>query len=493
LLARHWQQHAIEPAAPAGDAELLRRMTLDLTGRIPTPEELDGFLADKSADRRRKAVQRLLAGPEFPLHFGRVLDEMIQAGESGNAAFVDYLRRSLRQRKAWDALFREILVGPWDSDAARPAAAFLDRRAKTPDVLTVDATRVFFGVDISCAQCHDHPLVSDWSQDHYYGMVSFFHRTTGGKGNIGEKQEGDVTFLSQGEQKTAKVMFLSGRVVDEPAAEAKDDRGRRKPISRRAQLVDVALEERTFFSRAIVNRLWDYFFGRGLVAPVDQMHSENPPSVPGLLEWLADDFAAAGYDLQRLVEALVSTQAYQLSSRWEQSAPLPDAGHFAVARLRPLSRQQMAVSLLLATGGATLSSPAEMDRRIENLTGVSGLSRIQQRLELDDRAAAFTGRIDPRVSDFQSSATEALFLSNAPEVQALFAARDNNLAARLAATGDLSTLVRTAVRGVLSRPAEQSEVDQLAAWLAAFGDDRQSACEALVWALASSAEFRFIP
>lgn len=500
FLQDHWRNQEIQPAAPAEDAELLRRLTLDLIGRIPTASELDEFLADKSPDKRRGAIERLMAGPEFPLHLGRVLDDMIQGEYAGDEAFLDYLRRSFREHKSWDALFREIMVGPWDDELQQPANRFLDKRAKNTDTLTVDATRVFFGVDISCAQCHDHPLVFDWSQDHFYGMMSFFHRTTGGKGQVGEKKDGEVTFVSGGKEKTAKVMFLSGRVFEAAAssgdgdADSGDNGGGKKAtaaVSRRAQFVDAALSDRRFFSRAIVNRMWEYFFGRGLVSPVDQMHSANRPSVPGLLEWLADDFADGGYDLHRLVAAIVSSQAYQLNSRWEQDAEPPDAGHFAVARLRPLDRRQMAVSLLLAAGNARLSPTGEFDRRIETYTGVPGLSQIQQRLALEDQAEALVRQFDPRTSEFQSSAGEALFLSNAPESQALFQAAGDNLPARLAGIEDPAQLVRSAVRAVLSRPATDEEIAELAAWLAEQGGDRAAACEQLVWALAASAEFRF--
>lgn len=488
LLTAHWKQHELEPAAAADDAELLRRLTLDLAGRIPTEQELDAFLADKSADKRRQAIKRLMTGPEFSLHFGRVLDEQVQGAYAGEKTFLDYLRRSVRERKSWDAVFREIMIGPWDDEQTRPANRFLDKRAKNVDVLTVDATRVFFGVDITCAQCHDHPLVLDWSQDHFYGMMAFFNRTTGGKGQVGEKKDGEVTFLSGGKEKTAKVMFLSGRVIEDQDKEKDKDA---KSVSRRAQLVDAALADRTYFSRAIVNRMWEYFFGRGLVSPVDQMHSENKPSVPGLLEWLADDFADHGYDLNRLVETLVSTRAYQLSSRWEHAGEPPNAGHFAVARLRPLSPQQMAVSLLLATGDGRLSPPGESDRRIETYTGVAGLSRMQERLALEDRAETLARHFDPSLSEFQSSAGEALFFSNAAEAQELFQAQEDNLPARLAQIDDTQKLVRAAILAVLSRAAEDEESAELAAWFDQQSGDRGKACEQLVWVLAGSAEFRF--
>ena len=493
FLESHWSANKVQPANRCDDATFLRRATLDLIGRIPTTDELDKFLADKSDDKRSKTIDRLINGPEFPLHMGNVLDQMIQSRYAGNDAFVDYLRRSIRDSKSWDAIFREMMLGPWDTDERKPANRFLDKRAKTSDVLAVDTARVFFGVDSSCAKCHDHPLVDDWKQEHFYGMVAFFNRTTGGKGKIGEKKDGEVMFLgSDGQEKVAKAMFLSGQMIEEPnVATAKTDEEKPQTISRREQLVKVAIEQEKFFSRAIVNRMWDYFFGRGLVDPVDQMHSGNDSAIPGLLEWLSEDFANSGYDMRRLVTAIVSTRAYQLSSRWEQDSAPPKPSSFAAAALRPLSRQQLAFSLLLATGNGNISPPSDIQSRVERYAGVAGLQRIEQYLTIEKQAAGLATSLDARRADFHSSVGEALFMSNNAAAQQLINASDNNLAAQLSAFEDNDQLVTKAVRAVLSRKPHEDELTRLTDWLTRQGDDRRQASEQLVWVLVTSAEFRF--
>lgn len=493
FLESHWSAHKIQPAQRADDATFLRRVTLDLTGRIPTVRELDQFLTDKSDDKRQKLIEQLISGPEFSLHLGSVLDQMIQDRYAGNAEFVDYLRRSIRESKPWDVVFREMIIGPWDSEQSKPANRFLDKRAKTSDILAVDTARTFFGVDISCAKCHDHPLVDDWKQEHFYGMVAFFNRTTGGGGKIGEKKEGEVTFLGpNGKEKVAKVMFLSGDVLEDPTvATAESSEEKAKAISRREKLVEVALEQRLFFSRSIVNRLWEYFYGRGLVDPVDQMHSGNPAAVPGLLDWLAEDFANSGYDLRRLITALVNTRAYQLSSRWEQETDPPAAYLFAAATLRPLTQRQLALSLLLATGNGAFDSPSDVERRLERYAGVRGLKRIEQYLTLENQAADLEKSFDERRAEFQSSVSEALFLSNNPTAQELILTTESNLAGQLATKTDTRELVSQTVRTVLSRPATDEELDQLSEWLNRQKSDRPKAIENLVWALVTSAEFRF--
>jgi hypothetical protein len=407
---------------------------------------------------------------------------MIQDRYAGDPEFLEYLRASVAERKPWDQLFREVLLGPWDTKERKRADRFLVRRLASLDDLTNDTARVFFGVNVSCARCHDHPLAPDWTQDHYYGMASFFNRTSfpllKGLASVSEKSSGDVTFVTtRGERRTAKMMFLSGRVIDEPPPPADSDKKAPK-FSRREQLVKVALEDKTFFSRALVNRLWAYFLGRGLVHPVDQMHSGNPPSIPEVLDALAEDLVAHGYDVDRLVAALVSSRAYQLASKWSGPGDAPGEKHFARARLRPLTPQQYALSLLLATGDGTFDQS-------------EGEPRGKRYRELEGQAAALTKALDARTDRFQSSTTEALFLSNHPDVQRLTAAAGNNLAARLVALTDAGQVADAAVWTVLSRPPEADEQAELVKWLDGHKDDRARACGELVWALMTSAEFRF--
>lgn len=488
-LAEHWQAKQITPAQRANDPVLLKRVSLDLLGRVPTQTEWEARLKDGKplSDKYPQLVAELLDTPEFPLHLGAMLDEMLQGSAAGNAEFTDYLRRSVRSGKPWDVVFREIMTGPWDTPERKPAIKFLDLRAKDLDKLTTDATRVFFGVDVSCARCHDHPLVDDWKQGHYYGMASFFHRTSGGKGQISEKNDGDVTFkAADGSQQTAKVMFLSGNMAVDPP----EENGKKPKVSRRQQLVDLAVQDQKFLSRALVNRLWQQYFGQGLVHPVDQIHSGNPPSVAGLLEWLAEDFVASGYNVKRLIGAIVSSQAYQLSSHWEQSSPPPSEGDFAVMRLRPLSPRQYAFSVLVATGRADLSPANEIEKRAEQLAGTVGSKRIAQYLTIEQQATELLANLDPAASG-QTSAAEALFLSNNPAVQKLFAADEKTLAAKLSAIEKPADIAEAAVRAVYCRPPLPEEKQRLSDWIAAQTSPRQQTCEQLVWVLVTSAEFRF--
>lgn len=493
LMTAHWQAAGVTPGEPADDATFLRRVTLDLTGRIPTAAEAQAFATDATPAKRSAAIRRLMNGPEYPLHLGRVLEGMIQGRHAGNSdGLAGWLREAAAEGRGWDVVFQQLMLGPWEAKEQKPADQFLSKRVRNIDELTNDTARVFFGVDISCAKCHDHPLVDAWKQQHYYGLASFLNRTESkDKQGISEKDAGEVQFVdTKGARHTAQLMFLTGQVVTDPKLD-RDPRWRDRreadkkagkkltpAFSPREQLVRTALEEKQFLSRAIANKLWAWLLGRGLVHPIDQMHADNTSTVPGVLELLADDAVTHGYRLDRLVAGIVESRAYQLESVWNTAAAKPAPEHFALANVRALTPEQFAFSLVLAAGEPKLdeSEPEKRSARYRDLEGQSrGLLKP----------------LDKRTDDFQASVTEALFMSNNAAVQQVVAPAGKNLAARLAAIADAGELVDAASWAVLSRGPTAGERDYLVRWLGNQGEDRTAACARLVWALSTSAEFRF--
>jgi hypothetical protein len=494
------QDEGVSPAAPADDAALLRRLTLDLAGRIPTAAEARAYLADPDPLKKVKLADRLIASPGFVRHQAAELDAILMAGTK--ASIRGYLTQAVVENRPWDRVFRELLL-PDESDPKRKEAGeFLRQRVKDLDRLTTDVSSIFFGVNVSCAQCHDHPLVADWKQDHFFGMKSFFARTIDNGGLLAERESGVVHFqTNKGVSRDARLMFLTGVVIStptlhEPTGEeskrekeqldiAKRDKKPAPPpaFSARAQLVDLALrpDQRGFFARSVVNRTWHRLFGRGLVAPVDQMHSENPASHPELLDWLARDTAEHGYDLRRLVRGLVLSRAYARSSRWEGGGDPPRPDLFAVARVRPLTPPQLAAALRIATADpaslpATLK-PDEFEKRVESLAS-SG--------------QGFASSFEQPTDDFQIGVAEALLFSNADRVQKdLLADGGDRLIGRLKQVKDRNELIETAVANVLSRPATEEERRLLGDYLARRQDRPAEALRQVVWALLTDAEFRF--
>jgi hypothetical protein len=340
--------------------------------------------------------------------------------------------------------------------------------------------------------------VKDWTQDHFYGMKSFFARTFEDKGILAEYDAGLVKYLpNKGKEKIAPVMFLTGKTLEvpnlrEPNKEDKklaQDRietakkEKKTPAlpaySLRVKLVETALEpgQRDFFARAIVNRLWHRFHGRGLVMPLDQMHVENPPSHPELLSWLARDLVEHGYDLNRTIRGIVSSNAYARASRYD-GEKVPMDKYFAFAQARALTPTQMAASLKLATADpqALPGYGADLEKRIEAL----------------ERAADRLSSLFPPTGDnFQVSVSEAmLFANNEAMLKDLLAGKDT-LVARMLKLPELDKRAELAVRTVLCRPAKPEEIVALTSYLQRRTDRAEAACQQIVWALLTSAEFRF--
>jgi hypothetical protein len=492
------KEENLTPAPPADDANLLRRLTLDLAGRIPTVAETKAFLSAAGADKRERLVDRLMGSPAFVRHQANEFEVLLMDGS--RASLRDYLAGAFAENRPWDRIFRELILPDQTDPKQKGANEFLRVRLKDLDKTTSEVSSLFFGVNVSCAQCHDHPLVPDWKQDHFYGMKSFFSRSYEAGRFVGERDTAVVKFkTTKGQERTAKLMFLTGTVVEEPPglkpSKEEPRKGKRRPantggstppappkFSARAKLVELALRrgQGDFFARSIVNRVWDRLFGYGLVMPLDQMHSANPPSHPELMDWLARDVAEHGYDLRRLTRGLVLSRAYARSSRWDgKEAPKPAL--FAVARVRPLRPMQLATALRLATA-APDAFPAglkadEFDRRLQGIEG---------------GARGLAGLFEQPGEDFQVGVGEALLFSNGDRVQKeLLADGNDRLVGRLKTIKDAKELAATAVQAVLSRPASAEEVKVLAEYVERRADRRVAACRQVVWALLTSAEFRF--
>lgn len=493
------QAEGVVPAPPAEDTTVLRRTMLDLVGRGPTAAEAKAYAADNAPLKRAELVDRLLETPGYLRHQVAEFDVQLSSDKRGNLR--EYLTLALAENRPWDMIFRELVSGDESDEKRKGASQFLKSRISDLDRLANDTSVLFFGVNISCAKCHDHPLVDSWTQDHFYGMSSFFSRTFENGGYVGEREYGLIKYTTvYGENRTAKLMFLTGKVLDEPEVEEPKDDAKKKekelleqlkkdkqPVpppsfSRRAQLIDVALreEDRDYFAKAIVNQLWNRYYGYGLVMPIDQMHPENPASHPELLEWLARDFVAHGYDLKRLMRGLVLSKAYARSSRWE-SGSRPAQSLFAVANIRPLSPAQYAAVLGLANTSPTNFegelSPEEYDNRIRSAEGAG--RGAMEKLEYPGEG-------------FQVSVDEALLLSNNERVMNdLLKNSRGSLLAEVSANPDRRAALSDAIWNVYTRAPEDEELEALDGYLTSRQDRLEESWKQLLWAMLTSSETRF--
>ena len=326
----------IGPMSPiVADAEFLRRVSLDLTGEIPTAAATRQFLDDTSEEKRSKLVDRLLASPRFARHMANVFDVMLmerRADKAVSAAeWQEYLRQSFAVNKPYNQLVQEILAADGVDPALRPAVKFYLDREGEPNLLVRDVGRIFFGRDLQCAQCHDHPIIDTYFQADYYGLFACFNRSlvfTDPKDKklyFAEKAEGGVAFqsvfdhaakgqtgprLPGGLQLSEPTLLPGEEYTVKPA-----DGVRPVPkYSRRARLAaEATTGKNRAFNENIVNRLWAHLLGRGLVEPVDLHHADNPPSHPELLALLADEFVAMKFDVKAFLREVSLSETYQRS------------------------------------------------------------------------------------------------------------------------------------------------------------------------------------
>ncbi len=488
----------VQPAPLADDATFLRRLTLDLVGRIPTKAELEAYVSSKNANKKAEVVDRLLASAEFARNQGERFATMMTVDGRNKDPLQDYLQTSFAENRPWDDLFRELILPDQTDKEQVKASDFLKSRIRDLNKTTVDVSTLFFGVNISCAQCHDHPHVPSWTQDHFYGMKSFFSRTFDNGGFLAEKSYGAVKFTpNKGKPKVAPVMFLTGKTITPPGMESPDKNQQKKErdlfnkakkqkqpaptprYSLREKLIGIALgsEGERFFSRSIVNRIWYQYFGCGLVMPLDQMHSENLPSHPELLHWLARDMASHDYDLQRLIRGIVLSDAYARSSR-QVAEFAPADNMFAVAQVRALPPMSLARSLFLAsTDPESLpTKETDLEKYFDNL---------------DRRARGLASLFPEPGSKFQVSVEEAMLFSNNERIQRDLFQRGDSLVSRLIIIEDLKERAHYAVRTVLSRPARPEEIGALTRYMQEREARSEEACRQVVWALLTSSEFRF--
>lgn len=500
-IRRQAENYERDVGTRCGDLEFLRRISLDLAGSIPSSETARAFLADNRPDKRSRLVDQLLASDAYARHMATTFDNLLMDRRPGEhvkvADWQAYLRQSFAANKPLDRLVRELLeTDGSDPKSHAPARFLLDRKAE-PHIATKDIGRLFLGMNLECCQCHDHPRVEGFKQEHYFGIFAFINRTYAFADKktkstvLAEKAEGDVTFESVFKpkvvQRTRPRLPFADEMI-EPAFEkgkefiapvGKDERGVPK-FSRRSRLGG-AIVEHPYFSRTITNRVWSWLMGRGIVHPVEYDHDGNPPSHPELLELLASDFRLNRYDLKRLLREIVLTEAYQRSSQANDKVS-PDT--FLVAAVRPLTPEQFAWSLARATGqieaeiqGKTTEAAA-IEKVASSVQSVAGLF------------ANLPG--EPAVNqDFTATLEQSLFLNYGKTLDTWLTPRPGSLTARLAKSADDNALAEELYLSVMVRMPTSEEREMVRQFLNRPGVDRTSAIRDLSWALLTSNEFRF--
>jgi len=494
-------------AAQSTDAEFLRRISLDLAGTIPTAAETRHFLEETAPDKRIQLIDRLLAGDDYPRRMQQALTVMWLERRAGtaikDAAWNKYLRASFAANKPWDEFVRELIATDGSDEAARPAIRFfVDGGRADHHQLTRDVGRLFLGMDLQCAQCHNHPSIEDYLQADYFGLYSYLKQSK----LQADKQKN--SFLIETVTQ-ARIEFQSvftpedksqtgprlpgGKEVEVPTFEKKGDEfaspakdglpGVPKFQPRKLLAEHLTSNENRRFARNAVNRFWFLMMGRGLVHPLDLLHGENPPSHPELLQLLTDQFVAHKYDVKYLLREIAVTAAYQRSSLLPDGVKATDVAEasYRVALAKPLSAEQMAWCLMTATGNLkrVTDTPAPKDSKF------TYKDYVNDRLPLPDNlpdvlllfGATFGNPPGEAETEFAPSTKHSLFLMNEKLVFDWLQPRDGSLMQRIVKLDDSKAVADELYLTLVTRRPETDEIDIVTEYLKQHKDRRKSASQ----------------
>ena len=490
----------LAPSPPCDDAVFVRRAFLDTIGRLPTPEEVRTFLADRSPGRRERLVDLLFARPEFIDYWAyKWSDILLVTGAKlrpdAVAAYYGWIRDRVAENTPWDRFVREIVTAS-GSSVENGATNFFAVH-QDPETLAENVSQAFLALSINCAKCHNHPL-EKWTNDQYYAFANLFARVRA-KGWGGDARSGDGKRTLYADVRGELLQPKTGR----PQPPAPLDGEPLPPDAagdRREPLADWLVSPgNPYFTRAIVNRIWANFFGIGLVEPVDDLRTSNPASNEKLLDELCTFTVSHRYDLKPLMRLILLSETYRRSS-----TPLPenadDRRWFARTYPKRLSAEVLADAIADVTGVRdTFAEVVASDGSSEKVTAYGPDTRA---LQLHDSAVKsgflkMFGRNAREITcecerSNQPSLVQVLHLSNGSTLNDKLASPKGHVTQLLATQPDAKTIVETAWLRCLSRgptDAERKPVEEMLA--AAKPEDRRELVEDLYWSLVTSREFLF--
>ncbi|MGF1582964.1 MAG: DUF1549 and DUF1553 domain-containing protein [Gemmataceae bacterium] len=485
-----WKANTVKPASIAQDTEFLRRVYLDLTGRIPRVSEVRAFLAEKKPNKRERIINELLGSGRYVSHFGNTFRDIILPATSNvryqayRPQFEKWLETKLRSNVGYDKIVRELLSstgtqayqgrGPSPLRTNFGVQAFYFANERKPELVAATTAKVFLGVRIDCAQCHDHPFAK-WERKHFWEFAAFFSSVSRtpvvrlGQQKIPVPYPGKIKIPKTGTVVEAK--FLNGEAP-------RLDQG----SSPQAVLAEwITSPKNPYFARNTVNRLWAHLFGIGIVDPVDEEAGEaNPPSHPKLLDALADQFVRHDFDIQYIVKAIMLSETYQRTSKLSHKSQ-EDPRLFARMSVKAMTPEQLFDSLVQATGYQAISS---------GRTRYVLFNRSTPRA----RFLADFKRTDYPTTT-QTSILQALALMNGKVVSDATSLRTSQTLTAIVEAPFFTTKdkISTLYLATLSRLPRETELKRVEAYVQTGGArrDEKEALGDVFWALLNTPEFRF--
>ncbi len=482
------------PSGVCDDATFIRRVTIDVAGRLPTPTETKQFLADQRADKRDRLVDRLLASGDYADYFANKWTALLRNKRADGKqarmtfAFYDWVRDSLLDNKPYDQFARELVTASGEVAQNPPVAWFRQMRETTTQL--EDTAQVFLGQRLKCAECHHHPF-ERWSQQDYYSFAAFFSQVNRKPGS----QPGDEivfakrTTASATNKKTKQSVKPAGLGATPVSLSPDDD-------ARQALAEWMTNPDNRYFARMLVNRYWKHFFNRGLVEPEDDLRDTNPATNPELLDTLAKSFGSSGYDMKALVRNICTSRTYQLSAVPNQHNRV-DKQNFS----RYYPKRLTAEVLLDAVNTVTKSEGA--------FAGLPASTRAVQLPDNSFNAGSYFltvfGRPDMASScecerSQDASLAQSLHLLNAKDIQEKIS-RDTSRAASFASDSTRSDddKLRELYLLAFAREPDAKELATARSHLAKSTQPREGkeapgprpAYEDIVWALLNTKEFLF--
>jgi hypothetical protein len=493
LVATELKASGIQPTERTTDEEFLRRVTLDLTGKLPTPTEVTAFVADQDPRKRARVIDRLLESDAYASHWAHYWRDVIAArvaerrGLALQRSFEKWMTEQLKSNQGWDQIVRAMLTADgscrFDDDGQHGAAFFLASHmgADAANAQAAETARIFLGIQIQCAQCHDHPS-DQWKRVQFHELAGYFARLRERPIREEKKLVGlQLISAPRGEHQmpdkedpkksyTTYPRFLDGKW----ASKDRPDLERRRDLAR--AITDPG---NYWFSGAYVNRIWGELLGQSFYQPVDDMGPNKEAVFGPVLVRLASSFRATHYDVKALYRAILNSQTYQRKLRSGEGAD--GHLHFAAAYPTRLPAESLWASLTNALGH--LGPPPAMQARLKGrpfaMFGLEGLFKTE-----------FSFDPSARADEIEGSIPQALLLMNNPAIQNRMSARgDTALARILKENPDDDKAIAAVYLQVLARKPTDRELARCRDYIAKVGN-RPEAFEDLLWTLVNSTEFQ---
>ncbi len=490
-IALKWNVAKAQPAPLADDAEFCRRVHLDLAGRIPLVSETRAFLDDKAADKRQKLVEKLLASPAYVNHFTNVWRALLLPEADTNfyvkylqPMFENWIRQQVAENVPYDKMVRTLLTTPVQSNQrnffffgqngnATPLPFYMAKDFK-PENLGAATARLFLGVRLECAQCHDHPFAS-WKREQFWGHAAFF-------AGLERPGTGDDAIFQPAREildRRELAMTNTDRVVQAGFLDGHEPQWKYKSSSRVTLADWVTSPDNTYFARTAANRLWSHFFGVGIVDPVDDFNDQNIPSHPELLDELSRQFVAHKFDFKFMIRAITSSRTYQLTST-RTHASQDDSRLFASMALRGMSGEQLFDSLATAVG--YVDPNADNNRRFFNFDFNTPRAQFLQKFAKQDKA-----------TETHTSILQALSLMNGSFVRDATTIEKSETLAAVADSPFMDTpkRIETLYLATLGRKPQPHELSRLIRYVDGGGAKKnpKNALADVFWVLINSGEF----